>query len=112
MIDVHYASLTSEGVQHRKNEQMITYPEITRPTVNGREPVLAVPRVFHLPSLERRGGEMKDPERGVEEGWGEVISNGGLWEAAGVVIGGTFPIKSYDIRDRTRVISCKEKCPL
>ena len=105
MIDVHYASLTSEGVQHRKNEQMITYPEITRPTVNGREPVLAVPRVFHLSSLERRGGEMKDPER-------SRGGLGGLWEAAGVVIGGTFPIKSYDIRDRTRVVSCKEKCPL
>ena len=42
MIDVHYASLTSEGVQHRKNEQMITYPEITRPTMNGREPVFPV----------------------------------------------------------------------
>ena len=50
--------------------------------------------------------------RGVEEGWGEVIGSGVLWEAAGVVIGGTFPIKSYDIHHRTRVVSCKEKCPL
>ena len=46
MIDVHYTSLTSQGVQHRKIIiiQMVTHPDIitiqqSLTTVNGHEPV-------------------------------------------------------------------------
>ena len=44
MIDVHYASLTSQGVQHREIIQMVTHPDINPipqglTSVNGWEPV-------------------------------------------------------------------------
>ena len=44
MIDVHYASLTSQGVQHRRSFQMVTHPDINPvqqglTSVNRREPV-------------------------------------------------------------------------
>ena len=44
MIDVHYASLTSQGVQHREIIQMVTHPDINPiqqglTLVNGQEPV-------------------------------------------------------------------------
>ena len=44
MVDVHYASLTSQGVQHREIMQMVTHPDINPvqqglTLVNGREPL-------------------------------------------------------------------------
>ena len=44
MIDVHYASLTSQGVQHREIMQTIAHPDMNPvkqglTPVNGREPM-------------------------------------------------------------------------